>query len=280
MESCLLDVKQWMLANKLKMNDSKTEFIIIGSQQQLKKIKFNSITVGDAVVKAVDSVRDLGAYLDSNLSMEAHINAKCSSAFRHVFSIRRIRRFLTREATETLIHAFIFSHLDYCNSLLYDLPDYQIRKLQRIQNMAARLVFQLPKFSHVTPLMFELHWLPVAYRIKFKLLLFTFKGIQGTAPKYICDMFQVYSSQYSLRRKSTIDDIKFENGNVAEPIRHQDIIYLHVPKTKRVTFEQRSLPVAGPELWNSLPVSLRRTTELDDFKKQLKTYLFKIAYNV
>ena len=213
-----------MLGNKLKMNDSKTEFIIIGSQQQLKKIQFDSIKVGEAVVHAVNSVRDLGAYLDSNLSMEAHINAKCSSAYRHVFSIRRIRRFLTREATETLIHAFIFSHLDYCNGLLYDLPDYQIRKLQRIQNMAARLVFQQPKFSHVTPLMLELHWLPVRYRIQFKLLLYTFKGIHGSAPKYICDMFKVYT-----RRNSTIDEIQYQFGNIAEPIHTHDVLYLCVP---------------------------------------------------
>ena len=165
METCLLDVKQWMLANKLKMNDSKTEFIVIGSRQQLAKLQFDSIKVGDSVVKMVESVRDLGAYLDNTLSMECHIDSKCSAAFRQLYSLRRIRRFLTREATETLIHAFIFSHIDYCNGLLYDLPKYQITKLQRIQNMAARLVFKLPKFTHVTPLMVELHWLPVSYRI-------------------------------------------------------------------------------------------------------------------
>ncbi len=280
MESCLTDVKQWMVGNKLKMNDSKTEFIIIGSRQQLAKIEFDSIRVGESVVKAVTSVKDLGAFLDSTLSMETHINAKCSAAYRQIYSIRRIRRFISREATETLIHAFIFSHLDYCNGLLYDLPDYQIRKLQRIQNMAARLVFRLPKFSHVTPLMFELHWLPVSYRIQFKLLLFTFKGIHGLGPKYICDMFNVYSSHYAFRRSSTIEDINYEYGNITEPIRQQNVIYLHVPKTKKVTFEQRSLVVAGPTLWNNLPIHLRCVTELDDFKKQLKTHLFKTAYGL
>ncbi len=279
MESCLLDVKQWMVHNKLKMNDSKTEFIIIGSQQQLNKIKFDSIKVGDTVVKAVDSVKDLGAYLDSTLSMGSHISAKCAAASRQLFSIRRIRRFLTREATETLIHAFIFSHLDYCNGLLYGIPEYQVSKLQRIQNMAARLVFHLPKFSHVTPLMAELHWLPVRYRIQFKLLLFTFKGIHGLAPKYISDMFTIYSSQYSFRRNSTIDDINFEFGVVTEPIRQQSVVYLHVPKTKRVTFEQRSLAVAGPTLWNKLPMHIRCTTDIEVFKNQLKTFFFKLAYD-
>ena len=127
--------------------------------------------MGDTVVKAVESVRDLGGYLDTTMSMEAHIEAKCAAAFKHIYSLKRIHKYLTREATETLIHAFIFSHLDYCNGLLYGLPEYQTAKLQRIQNMAARLVFRLPKFSHVTPLMVELHWLPVSDR-KFKLLLY------------------------------------------------------------------------------------------------------------
>ena len=106
-----------------------------------------------------------------------------------------------------------------------------------------------------------------------------FKGIHHSAPKYICDMFNVYSSQYSLRRNSAIDDITYEFGNITEPISQQDIIYLHVPRTKRVTFEQRSLAVAGPTLWNKLPIQLRCLSDIDTFKSKLKTYLFKRAYN-
>ncbi len=246
----------------------------------LDKIQFDSIRVGDSVVKAVESVKDLGAYFDSTMSMEPHIDNKCSAAFRQLYSIRRIRKFLTREATETLIHAFIFSHLDYCNGLLHDIPEYQMAKLQRIQNMAARLVFRLPKFSHVTPLMIDLHWPPVSYRVKFKLLLYVFKGIHGSAPKYICDMFTVYSSHYSFRRNSVIQDIKYHNGDISEPIRQNQVFYLKVPQTKRITFEQRSLAVAGPTLWNKLPIHLRSITELDVFKSQLKTHFFRLTYNV
>ena len=212
------------------------------------------------------------------MSMEPHIDAKCGAAFRQLYSIRRIRRFLTREATETLIHAFIFSHLDYCNGLLNNLPDYQIAKLQRIQNMAARLVFKLPKYSHVTPLMVELHWLPVSSRIKFKVLLYAFKAIHGLAPQYICDMFVPYTSQYSFRRNSVIENIQYNMGDIVGSINKQSVYYLKVPKTKRVTFESRSLAVAGPSLWNKLPIHLRTITELDVFKKQLKTHLFKAAY--
>ncbi len=278
MENCLVDVKTWMLQYKLKMNDSKTEFLIIGSRQQLAKISVNSITVGGDVITAVDSVRDLGAYLDKQMSMEAHIHAKCKAAFKQLYNLRRIRKYLTREATETLVHSFIFSHIDYCNALLYGLPQYQIKKLQRIQNMAARLVFQQPKFSHVTPLFTELHWLRVEDRIKFKLLVLTFKGVHKMAPSYICDMFQQRSNKYSSRSSTSIEKIEFENGVVKSEIKSNQVVYLNVPKTCRETFMERSLVVAGPILWNSLPDVLRCETDFDNFKKVLKTYLFKNAY--
>ncbi len=279
MENCLADVKSWMLSFKLKMNDSKTEFLVIGSRQQLDKINCDIIKVGDAIVTAVDSVRDLGAYLGKNMSMETHIETKCRTAFKQLYNLRRIRKFLTREATETLVHSFIFSHIDYCNSLLHGLPKYQIAKLQRIQNMAAKLIVRHPKFSHVTPLMTELHWLPVEYRIQFKVLILTFKGVHKYAPGYICDMFVVKPFNYASRSCSSISDIKFVNGEIEDEISTSHVINLVVPKTKCVTFQDRSLPVAGPTLWNKLPIRLRQETDFDNFKKLLKTHLFKCAYS-
>ncbi len=127
MENCLAAVKSWMLSFKLKMNDSKTEFLVIGSRQQLAKISCSSIKVGDSTVTAVDSVRDLGAYLDKNMSMQTHIETKCRTAFKQLYNLRCIRKYLTREATETLVHSFIFSHIDYCNALLYGLPTTSIK---------------------------------------------------------------------------------------------------------------------------------------------------------
>ena len=141
-------------------------------------------------------------------------------------------------------------------------------------------VLKLPKFSHVTSLRFELHWLPVAYRIEFKLLLYVFKGIHGLAPQYISEMFTVYSSGYSFRRNSAIDDIHYEFGNIVEPIQQRNVFYLKVPKTKRKTFEHRSIAVAGPTLWNKLPIDIRCITDLDTFKKELKTHLFRCAYKL
>ena len=108
--------------------------------------------------------------------MVDHITKTCSAAFYYLYNIRRIRKYLTQEYSETLIHAFISSRLEYCNSLLFGVPEYHLHKLQRVQNAAARPIFQESRFCHITPLLMSLHWLPVKYRIVFKITLITFKA--------------------------------------------------------------------------------------------------------
>ena len=149
-ERCIQDIRQWMSQDKLLTNDAKTELLLIGTRQQLAKITIDGITVGHSVIAPQSPVRNLGVWLDSNLSMGDHITKTSSAAFYYLYNIRRIRKYLSKECTETLIHAFISSRLDYCNSLLYGLPAYQIQKLQRVQNSAARLVFEESKFCHIT----------------------------------------------------------------------------------------------------------------------------------
>ena len=135
------------------------------------------------------------------MSVLSHFNKTCSSAFYYIYNMRRIRKYLlSRSVTESLVHAFITSRIDYCNSLLYGLPNSHIMKLQRIQNAAARLVTGTPRFCHVTPLLFHLHWLPISYRIKFKILLLTFKCLYGQAPNYLIDLITIKKqSRYSVR---------------------------------------------------------------------------------
>ena len=129
MESCLEDVTSWMISNKLKMNDSKTEFIIIGSHQQLAKTDLTRIRDGESRISAVDDVQNLRVYLDKNMSMKTHIEVKCNTSFCQWYSLRRIRKYLFHQATVTLIHALIFSDIDYCNGLLNGVPKYQIHKI-------------------------------------------------------------------------------------------------------------------------------------------------------
>ena len=119
--------------------------------------------------------------------MSEHITKLCTSVFFYIYNVRRIRKYLSRDSAETLVHDFISSRLDYGNSLLFGLPQYQIQKLQRVQNASARLIFSVPRYCHITPLLLDLHWLLVNQRIAFKILLLVYKVLQ-LAPSYLVDL--------------------------------------------------------------------------------------------
>ena len=210
------------------LNDEKTEFLIIGTRQQLAKVNINCIRVGSTDVCPVTVARNLGSWFDEQLTMSTHISKLCGVAFYHLHNIKRIRKYLSRESTEMLVHAFITSRVDYCNSLLYGLPNYQLNKLQRVLNASARLVCNAPRFCHISPLLCALHWLPVKSRIEFKILLITFKAIHGLAPNYLCDLLTFKSSSYNLRSS--------------------DSILLSMPAVRSKTLGDRAFMVAAPRL--------------------------------
>ena len=123
--------------------------------------------------------------------MSTHINKLCSTAFFYLHNIQGIRKYFDQKSLLTLLLAFITSRLDYCNSVLYGLPNTEISKLQRFNNAAARTVTFSSKFSHVIPVLCELHWLPVRFRISFKMLLIVFKSLLGQTPLYISNLISV-----------------------------------------------------------------------------------------
>jgi len=194
------------------------------------------------------------------MSMVPHVNSICKTSFYHLRSIARIRKFISVNTAETLIHAFMTSRLDNCNSLLYGLPKTLLDKLQYVQNSAARLVTLSKKHDHITPVLFNLHWLPIHYRINYKIVLFTFKALHGLAPSYISDMISKYKPGRCLRSSNEL------------------LITSSTYNLK--TYGYRSFAVSAPTLWNSLPSELRNIDCFTTFKKELKTYLFKLAFNM
>lgn len=160
-----------MLQNKLMLNDNKTELLVIGTPRQVSKFRSRSVSVGDSTINPSDTVRNLGVSFDTHLNMDSHITKICKSAYFMIYNLRRIRKYFDQDSMKTIMHACVTSKLDYCNSLLYGLPDSQISKLQRVQNTCARLICSLPKFSRITPLLKELHWLPIRQRITLKILM-------------------------------------------------------------------------------------------------------------
>ena len=179
MRDCIHDLRNWMIEDRLMLNDDKTELMFIGTRQQLQKVNLNAITVGYTVAEAKSVVPNLGSRLDCNLDMTFHISKQCASVFYHLHNIIRhhscrIRGFLGTDTTKAPEHALVTSRVVYCNSLLYGLPASHLNKVQRVLNAAARLVCRAPRYCRITPLLYELHWLPVRHRISFKILLFVF----------------------------------------------------------------------------------------------------------
>jgi hypothetical protein len=259
LEACIEEIRNWMDINYLKLNDSKTEFVIFGSPCDLVKVSGWTVTVGDAEIFPSKSARNIGAVMDSNLTMKPHMNNTIRSCYAQLYSISKIRKYLTVDATKIIIHAFISSRMDNLNSLLYKLPDCVINRLQRVQNSAARLIVKLRKRDHITPTLIELHWLPVVSRIDYKILLLIFKCLIGKAPTYLSDLLHQYSPSRSLRSSS------------------QNLLKEH-RATK--TYGERAFGTCAPKLWNSLPITLRQCKTIPTFKAGLKTFLFKQSYDV
>ena len=164
---CLEDTVKWAQSNLLKLNDQKTDVVVFGTKHKLPVMKDIRITVGGSTLSPSSHVRNLGVIFDSTLTMTNHISTICRTAYMHLHIISRIRRYLTPEATKSLVHAFIMSRLDYGNALLAGLPVEHLKKLQRIQNIAARIITFTPRRDHITPILKQLHWLPIKRRIEF-----------------------------------------------------------------------------------------------------------------
>ena len=197
--------------------------------------------------------------MDSTLSFKPHINHVNKTSFFHLRSIARLRSTLSTSAADTLIHAFINSRLDYCNSILYGLPSTVLQKLQYVQNSAAHLLSRSNFREHITPLLQKLHWLPVKQRIHFKILLITFKALNNLAPQYLTDLLHRHSPSRRLRSS---------DANLPSPI----------TTTKYRTVGDRAFAIAAPTLWNSLPLAIRQCDNLPSFKHLLKTHLFESAF--
>ena len=174
--------------------------------------------------------------------------------------VRSIHHLLTQEATASLLLSLCVSHLDYCNSIFYGLPDSTIGKLQCIQNMCACLVLRRTKWDSVTACLASLHWLPIKQWIKFKICMLTYKLLHNQGPKYLKDLLQYKTMNRRLRSSN-------------------DPHLLLIPRTKLKTYVDRSFKVAAPTTWNELPHEIRSSTSLLTFKNMLKTHLYKEAFN-
>jgi len=163
----------------LRLNEEKTELIIFNPKHQVRMNWELRLQVGNNTVFVVSSVKNLGVYFDTSLTMERQLNAISKAYYYQIRNICHIRGYITLDACKTLAHGLITSRLDYGNALLYGLPITLMTRLQKVQNSFARLVTRTHKIEHITPVFNSLHWLPLIYRSQYKILMYTFKALKG-----------------------------------------------------------------------------------------------------
>ena len=147
---------------------------------------------GDSNIVSSNSARNLGVIFDKCMKLDYHISSVCKLTYFHLRNIGSICCILSNDACCQLIQYLVTVRLDYCNSILYGLPDNSLYRLQKIQNTSARMLASLPSFSHISSTLFDLHWLPIRYRITFKMCILTYQAYLRTAPSYVCDLIVPY----------------------------------------------------------------------------------------
>ena len=241
MNECLSDIDKWMSINRLKLNKVKTELLYLFSkynpQQSLPPLRF-----GTDVIKPSSNARNIGDIFNTTMSMLPHANNVCKSAFYHRRTISRIRKYLSTQTTDILIHTFVTSKLDHWNSLLYNVPKNVIKQLQLVQNAAGRQITRPRKCDYITPILFNLHWLPVSEQINFKILLLTFKALHQQSPTYIQDLITRYLLSRSLQSSFMLS--------------------LNPVSFNLKTYGSRAFAVSAPKLWNKLPDDIRSCKDL------------------
>ena len=254
-----ISLNYFMIENKLKLNDDKTEVIFLGTRVRLDQINSASIMIGDIEISPAEMVKNLGVIFDKNLNLEEHVKNVCKSVFYHVKNLWRIRKFLNQEQANIAAHAFITSKLDYGISLMGGAPKYLIKKLQSVQNAAARVVTKTGKYDHISEKLRDLKWLPISYRIMYRLNVLTWKALNNQSPEYLSELIVERELTRNLRTGSSR--------------------LLHVPKTELKSMGDKAFSVTAPKLWNVLPKNVRMKDSLHPFKCGLKSLYLNMAFS-
>jgi hypothetical protein len=248
-QNCFDEISNWMNEYFLRLNASKTKILVIIPPSLRKSINIRGTFINGDCIRFVHSAKNLGVLLDDELSFERQILKVVKVCFFSIRTLSRIKCFLTESQLTTAICAFVFSRLDYCNVLYYNIKGHLLKKLQSVQNSAARLL-QRKRGDvgvDIDSFMRKRHWLCVRDRISFKICLLVFKTLCGCAPAAMQKMFTYSKSERTLK--------------------------LEQPPFK-TNFGKRAFSRVAPRMWNVLPKSVRSLAELNEFKMALKTYLF------
>ena len=260
LEDCLTALHAWCCHNSLSLNPDKSDAVLFGTRQRSHSFSdLTSVNVAGSVVPLADHVKLLGVSLDNRLSMDIHVNEVSRACFYHLRALRHIRSAITTEDANMIACSVVGARLDYANSVLYGVSKKNINCLQRIQNALARCVVD-SKIYHISSnaSLQQLHWLPIDYRIKFKVAKFAFLARSSVTSSYLNSSVDRYVPSRSLRS--------------------EDACLLTVPRSNTV-FGSRAFRVAAPTVFNSLPYYIRSCDNASSFCRSLKTFYFRNAFN-
>ena len=257
---CFKEIKQWMSRNFLKLNEDKTELLDVGPYVS----PISSLDLGGFSITPVQKAKNLGFYFDHRMSLDAQISSVSQICYINQRNLSRIGSKLSHELKIQLVYSNILCFIDYCNAVYQGLTEKSLQKLQKIENNAVRFIFGLYGKrwkENITPYLKQLHFLPVRYRIKFKIALLVYKCINNLAPDYLKGLLKLREIK---RRVSRLDD---------------DFFLLKVPPKSNFSRTEAAFCYTGPQIWNGLPFSIRSISVLQSFKTALKTYFFNLAFS-
>ena len=261
LQRCFKHIQWWMGENFLKLNPSKTEVLVLTNKADKSPTPEDlCLDPDEENFKVAETARNLGIWFDSQLSMSEHISRTVRACWAQLSNLWRIGNRLNRQTKIQLVHTLIHSRLDYGNALLKQATKKDINRLQKVQNSAVRFVNNHRKRRGVTKLRKDLHFLPVSFRIDFKILLLTYKCVNGLAPQYLKDLI--------VPRKQKRCSLRCDS----------DPTLLERNFSTRYRQTSAAFSVSAPKLWNDLPRSVREATTVETFKTRLKTHMFKLAY--
>ena len=258
---CTLKVHDWLLNNGLHLNPCKSEAITFFNPRckplQTLAESVESISVAGSPIKLQTSIKNLGVYLDSRLSFDKQVSETCKASYFHFRALRHIQSSLTAEAAKTVATAIVGSRLDYCNSLLAGTSVSNLSRLQLVPNTLARVVAQKSRFDHITPVLSELHWLPVRHRINFKIAAITHRVLQSQQPSYLAALIPRYAPVRSLRSSSSLSICVPLRKPLWQPLDHFRLSHQKFGMHCWVIFRQSQLFLLLEELSNTVfPVCL------------------------
>jgi hypothetical protein len=255
------DVAAWTNANRLQLNSAKTEVLWCGSRRRMLHLPSTQpLVICHNTVLPSTVVRDLSIWTDSGLTMSPHITKVVAGRYAMLRQLRGVRKSLSRDSLTSLVAALLLTRLDYCKAVLAGLSYVQLDRLQSVIRTAARLIFSARRRDHVTPMLEQLHRLPMRERIDYKLCVLVYRCLNNIAPAYLASDFQRVSGVGSRRR-----------------LRSAETAAILIPRT-RTTLGDRSFLVVAARAWNALPDSVTSAPSLLTFRRLLKTHLFCRTY--